>query len=254
MTGAPENLTQDRFLGGGLILLQPAKGYRAGIDPVLLAASIPAESGQSILELGCGVGTALLCLGHRVPGLELTGVELQPSYADCARRNAERNAIAAKIVTADLSKLPLAVRQVRHHHVLANPPYFLRDSGPPSLVTGREIALGEQTPLELWVKIAAKRLLPGGFATFIQRADRLDQLLAAMADHLGSFQILPFAPRGGRDCHLVLVRGRKGGRAALRLHAPKFLHVSASHSRDGEDYSPEISDILRAGHPLNFPK
>ena len=125
MTGAPENLTQDGFLGGRLILLQPAKGYRAGIDPVLLAASIPAESGQSILELGCGVGTALLCLGHRVPGLELTGVELQPSYADCARRNAERNAIAAKIVTADLSKLPLAVRQVRHHHVLANPPYFL---------------------------------------------------------------------------------------------------------------------------------
>ena len=50
------SLTEDAFLGGRLRLLQPAQGYRAGVDPVLLAASVPAMLGQRVLELGCGVG------------------------------------------------------------------------------------------------------------------------------------------------------------------------------------------------------
>ncbi|MBL4768768.1 MAG: methyltransferase, partial [Rhodobacteraceae bacterium] len=49
-----------------MILFQPRKGYRAGIDPMLLAASVPAHAGQSVLELGCGAGAAILCLATRV--------------------------------------------------------------------------------------------------------------------------------------------------------------------------------------------
>jgi tRNA1(Val) A37 N6-methylase TrmN6 len=96
---------------------------------VLLAASIPAKPGQRVLELGCGVGTALFCLGHRVSGLVLTGVELQPLYVDCARRNAADNNIAVQVVEANLSNLPSSIRQTRYHHVLANPPYFFARSG-----------------------------------------------------------------------------------------------------------------------------
>ena len=97
---ANSTLTEDAFLGGRLRLLQPAKGYRAGVDPVLLAASVPAKAGQRVLELGCGVGAALLCLGRRVPGLSLTGVEIQPLYAYCARCNALGNDIEAQVVQA----------------------------------------------------------------------------------------------------------------------------------------------------------
>ena len=250
---ANSNLTEDAFLGGRLRLLQPAKGYRAGVDPVLLAASVPAKAGQRVLELGCGVGAALLCLGRRVPGLSLTGVEIQPLYADCARRNALSNDIEAQVVQADLSDLPPEIRQRRYNHVLANPPYFLRENGTPSFDVSRETALGEQTSLALWVEVAAKRLQPGGCATFIQRADRLDQLMALMGQHLGSLQVLPFAPRLARDSHLVLVRGRKGGRAAFRLHAPVILHSGAAHVRDQEDYSAEVLAVLRHGQGLHFP-
>jgi hypothetical protein len=64
------DLTHDAFLGGMLRLWQPRSGYRAGVDPVLLAASVPAVAGQRVLELGCGVGTAILCLAARVPGAD----------------------------------------------------------------------------------------------------------------------------------------------------------------------------------------
>ena len=37
----PASLTEDGFLGGRLRILQPEKGFRAGIDSVFLAAAIP---------------------------------------------------------------------------------------------------------------------------------------------------------------------------------------------------------------------
>ena len=54
------DVTEDAFLGGKLHLKQPRRGYRAGVDPVLLAAAVPAQAGQSVLDLGCGVGAAAL--------------------------------------------------------------------------------------------------------------------------------------------------------------------------------------------------
>ena len=73
---------EDAFLGGRLTIRQPVRGYRAGADPVFLAAAVAAKPGERVLELGCGVGTALLCLGARVAGLDLTGVERQGDLAD----------------------------------------------------------------------------------------------------------------------------------------------------------------------------
>jgi tRNA1(Val) A37 N6-methylase TrmN6 len=86
-------ITQDGFLGGRLTLAQPKDGYRAGIDPVLLAAACPAKQGEDVLELGCGVGVASLCLAARLPGVRLHGVEILPDYAQLARANAAQNKV-----------------------------------------------------------------------------------------------------------------------------------------------------------------
>ncbi|HEY2110716.1 MAG TPA: methyltransferase, partial [Dongiaceae bacterium] len=68
----PRNaVTEDAILGGLLRLRQPAKGLRTGIDPVFLAAAAPATKGR-VLDLGCGVGTAALCLARRLPAVEVT--------------------------------------------------------------------------------------------------------------------------------------------------------------------------------------
>src|SRR6056297_2259973 len=67
--------TRDALLGGRVWLRQPARGYRAGVDAVFLAAACPARPGARVLDLGCGVGAAALCLAARVPDLAITGVE-----------------------------------------------------------------------------------------------------------------------------------------------------------------------------------
>lgn len=250
---SPDDLTRDAFLGGRLHLWQPRAGYRAGIDPVILAACVPAICRQTVLELGCGVGAAALCLAARVPGLALTGIEQQAEYAGLARRNALENGIALDVTTADLAALPMAVRQSSYDHVIANPPYFRQGAHTSAQDTGRRTALGEATPLAVWVDVAARRLAPKGYLHMIQRADRLPDLLIACSGRLGSLEILPLAARTGRAPDLILLRARKGGRAAFILHAPAILHKGDRHVVDKESYTAEIADILRDGRALSWP-
>ena len=50
----PPALTRDTLLDGRIALHQPRDGYRAAIDPVFLAAAVPAPAGSRVLELGIG--------------------------------------------------------------------------------------------------------------------------------------------------------------------------------------------------------
>jgi tRNA1Val (adenine37-N6)-methyltransferase len=245
---APDEVTDDKFLCGRLRLLQPAKGYRAATDPVLLAAACPAEAGQSVLDLGCGAGAASLCLGHRVPGLHLSGLELQADYADLARRNADRNAIALHVVEGDITHMPAALRH-SFDHVIANPPYYASD-GTPSPLRARAVAMQVDTPLAAWVDAASRRLKPGGWLTLICGADGLPQVLAAMGSKLGSVSVLPLAPRDGKPALRILLRARKGGRAPFRLLAPFVIHTGPAHDGDRESYTPLANAVLRDGADL----
>jgi len=243
-------LTCDRFLGGRLTIRQPAKGYRAGVDPVLLAASVPADPGQSVLELGCGVGVASLALQARVGGLDLIGLEMQPAYADLARRNAAENRLAMQVITGDLADMPKQLRARRFDHVIANPPYHQRSGGTAADDAGRETALAGATPLSAWIDAATRRLAPKGVLSVIQRAERLPDLLAACDGRLGGIRVLPLAPRQGKAATLVLLRARKGARGAFGLLAPVVLHQGTRHERDGESYTAQIRAILRDGMQL----
>ena len=241
------DLTHDGYLGGRLRLWQPRRGYRAGLDAVMLAASVPAQAGDSLLDLGCGVGAAALCAGIRVPGLRLWGVERQAAMADLARRNGAEAGQSFEVHTGDLSAMPDALKAQRFDHVIANPPYFRRDRSTPGPNPVREAAYGEETPLDAWIDAASRRVRPGGTVTFVHRAARLDALLTAMTGRLGSLEVKPLIPRAGRAAQLVLVRGRKGGRAALCLHDGLLLHRQAEHGDDRPDPTETAQAILRDG-------
>lgn len=240
-------VTVDGFLGGQLRLAQPKTGYRAGIDPVLLAAACPAQSGQEVLELGCGVGVASLCLGRRVPGLALNGVEILGEYAQIARENAARNDIEFDVRQGDVSARPTPFFDRSFHHVIMNPPYFAAEASSISPEAGRASGRSEQVALSHWVDMAAKRLRPKGYLTVIQRAERLPDLLAALEGCLGSIVVQPLAPRAGRPAHLILLRARKSGRAAFQLLSAQSLHSGDKHIQGQPDYVPEVSAILRDG-------
>ena len=86
MNYSDKELTKNKFLGNKLEILQFSEGYRGNMDSVLVAASVGAESGQKVLELGCGNGVALCCLLYRVSGLEVFGVEMDKRESRCDPR------------------------------------------------------------------------------------------------------------------------------------------------------------------------
>ena len=238
-----DQLSDDKFLSGRLRLWQPLCGYRAATDPVFLAAACPASAGQSVLDLGCGAGAAALCLAARVPGVLLSGLEVQPGYALLARRNAARNGVAMEVVEGDLRAMPTALRR-DFDHVICNPPFYPA-GGTASPVMARATAMQiEAVHLADWVQVAARRLRPGGWLTMITGADAVPDLLAHLG-RLGSASILPLSAREGRAAKRVILRARKGGKAPFRLLAPFVLHHGASHDGDRDSYTPEASEILR---------
>jgi tRNA1(Val) A37 N6-methylase TrmN6 len=225
--------TDDGFLGQRLQLLQPLKGYRAGIDAVLLAASIPARKGERVLEAGSGVGVASLCLASRVAGIDICGLELQDDLVRLARENARRNALQTRVTFVE-GDVGMPVRDLvtqglepqSWDHVFANPPFYdpARNSSSPDAGKAQShLTLGSE--LGDWVRFACTMVKPKGTVTFIHRADALGGLLSALQGHVGGVEVFPFWPATGKPASRVLVRGTRGSNAPLVLRPGLVLHA-----------------------------
>lgn len=234
-----DETSDDAFLGGRLQLLQPARGYRAGTDPLLLAACVTPPSGSRVLDVGCGVGTALLALGRRVPGLVLHGLEYDPFLADLAAQNAARNGLVATIHQGDLAAPPLALRDLGFDLVLSNPPWH-EERTQPSPHPQRDRAHRE-TALDTraWVLACLRRVKSGGTLAIIQRAERLGAILSALEGRCGDIHVLPLTVAADTPAKRVIVWARKDRRSPLRLLPPLI-----THDADGQ-FRPEIEAVLR---------
>jgi ubiquinone/menaquinone biosynthesis C-methylase UbiE len=80
----------------------------------LIAAGTTLEPGTRLLELGCGVGAVLAVLGQEFPGIELTGVDIEPRQLEYARGHLRRAGVEAALVEADASAVPFADESVDH--------------------------------------------------------------------------------------------------------------------------------------------
>lgn len=219
--------TSNSILGGRVILRQPAAGYRVAIDPILLAAACPAAAGETIVDLGCGIGTAALCVATRVSGVQCVGVDLQPALVDLAQENARANGLQDRVrfLLGDILDPALPIYAEPADQVIVNPPYLKRGQATVSENPIKALATVEgEADLKAWIKAAARAAKPGGRATFIHRADRLPELLAAFAVQFGGIVILPLHPKENVPAQRVIVSGRLGQRGPAVLSPGLILH------------------------------
>jgi tRNA1(Val) A37 N6-methylase TrmN6 len=229
--------TDDKFLNGRVIVRQPARGFRSGLDAVMLVAAVPASSGDEILELGSGAGVASLCLAARVPDCSILGVEIDSALVEIANANARANGVDARVrfIAGDAFAPPDELRR-SFVHVFSNPPFHGAD-GETSPDSSRELALHDDGRLADWFVVGMKRIVSGGTFTAIVRADRLAEALAALPER--GVTIFPLWPRAGEPAKRVILQATKGSRAANALLPGLVLHEA-----DGR-YTPAVDAILR---------
>jgi tRNA1(Val) A37 N6-methylase TrmN6 len=236
------DFSEDRFLDGRVIARQPIRGFRSGLDAVMLAAAVPATAGDRVFELGCGVGVASLCVAARVESCAITGIDTLGELVDLANANAHANGMESRVhfVAGDALDPPAALRR-SFDHVFVNPP-FHDDEGNISPDRARALALQDGGRLGDWFSKGLKRVRSQGTFTSIIRADRLAEALAELPPH--GVTLFPLWPRSDAPARRVIVQARKDSRAPLTLLPGLVLH-------EPEGINTEAADaILRTGGSL----
>jgi len=254
---ATDSATFTHLLGKRLQLRQPSKGYRVGMDGALLAAACAGALSErkpgrgkalSALELGCGVGGALLSLKWRCPELVLTGMEREPGYGDLARDNVLLNGMHnVEIRSGDIGAGFAASGVERADLVFSNPPYFDDPQTLRAPDAAKRPAWIADDGLQAWLDFALAATKDGGDIVFIHRADRLGDILGGLSSRAGSFQIRPVQPFADTDAKRVIVRAKRLGKAPLRLLPPLVLHDGGVRK-----HTDAVEAILRGDESLRW--
>lgn len=198
--------------------------FPLGEDSLALGEFATVRPNWRVCDLGCGGGTLLFLLLRREKSLNMTGVELNGSAAQCARENFAANGLEAEILTADL----------RQPGLLPNEGYELAVSNPPYFPVGTGQKMVELTRSEKFCSldelcITAKRILrTGGRFALVHRPERLADVLCSLRGNRLEPKRLQFlAHTAEHGPSSVLVEAVKNGRPGLEV-MPPLLHESGS--------------------------
>jgi tRNA1(Val) A37 N6-methylase TrmN6 len=232
-------VTVDTLLRGRVKLFQPARGFRASVDPVLLSGFVNPPLGRFV-DLGCGTGAVAFLLLARDPEARGVGIELQPRLAALASSAVAENGFSERfqVVAGDIRQhqLPAASFDL----VVSNPPFQPRGHGelPPDeerSIAHHEVAL----TLPEWLEAAARLVRPEGRVAAVFAASRMAELLLALSERgLCPVRLRPVYPRPGVPATRVLVEARRqSAPRPLILEPPLWVH-------EGERYSAEVRQLL----------
>lgn len=238
-----KSTTLDWLLDRQVRLHQFAKGYRAGMDAVVLAAALRAKPNERLLEAGCGAGAALLCAATRMTNARFFGLERDNAAIHLARRNVEENQLGGRV---EVLEGDVGVRSEdllnAYDQVFSNPPFF-EPGAIQALGEGKDHAYLAHTSLEDWLKFMLHTVKPKGRITLVHRAAALADILAFMNSRFGEIEVMPIRPYADAPAKRVLVTGRKGLRKGdVTLHAGLTLYQG-----DNRQLTDRAASIMSGG-------
>jgi tRNA1(Val) A37 N6-methylase TrmN6 len=239
--------TVDRLYGSNLAIEQPVEGYRFGTDAMVLAAAIRPRKNQHVLELGSGVGAALLAAATRLPEVAFTGIERELDYVTLLESNIIRNGLGDRVaaVRGDVTDMALNKKWGMFDHVMANPPFYKEQKKTTPKPLRKAARQEEPDGLALWIAAANRFLKPKGTFTIIHTADRMDEIVLLMKKFCGAVTVFPLWPREGEAAKRIVVQGTKGSKAPLLILPGLVLHDGQGH-----DYSKRARAVIKNGTSL----
>ena len=215
-----------------LTIIQKKDGLTFGTDAFMLAAFIkPMPKGHAV-ELGAGTGIISLLLGARNRFSSINAIEIQPDFADLARRNSELNGMCDKVrvLCADATKISASDIEGEVDAVFANPPYMKTDSGKRNESDYKYIARHEVCgDIDDFCAAAFRLLKHGGKFYAVWRPDRLTDIVSSMRKNRLEPKIMTFVHADSESVpSIVLISATKGGASGMKVTPPLLLY-------DGKD-------------------
>ncbi len=227
ITSPREEETLEDLQLGGLRLLQKKKGFRFGMDSVLLADFAAIRPGDRVVDFGTGSGVLPLLLIGRDKGSIFHGIEIQPEMAEMARRTMQLNGLEDRVVIhqADAGRAFELFEACSVDAVICNPPYSRAGAALRNPEEARAMARHqEQETLDAWLAAAFRILKGKGKVSLVYPAPQMLFLLDAMQRaRLEPKRFRLVYPFPDQPANLVLVEGVKDARPLLQPMPPLII-------------------------------
>ncbi|ESZ29875.1 methyltransferase [Mesorhizobium sp. L2C084A000] len=235
--------TVDAFHRGRFWLVQPKQGgHRAGMDAMMLAASVPSTFGGRLADFGAGAGAAGLAVLSRCPAAEAVLVERAPEMAAFAAATLAHpgnahlsdraSVLGADVTVSGRARAAAGLADNDFDFVIMNPPFNAPRDRATSDRLRKEAHVMEDGLFESWIRSAAAVVRPrGGFAV-IARPEQLGAILDAIAGRFGDAEMLAVHPRPDAAAIRIVVRAALGTRGKLAIRPPLMLHAQSGNGPD----------------------
>ncbi len=239
--------TNDYLLDKKVKIFQPVNGYRASTDAVFLSSLLDSEKvkpDDMILDVGSGTGAISLCLAERLKdkNINITGIDIQEELVELSNFSARENNFSEFLhyEFIDIREKVYSLPAGSFSFVISNPPYSDHDM--PSPNPGKKLAHNHQNfDLTGWISFCLKMLKPQGYLLLINRAEAINEILAALKNKAGDVQILPMYSKYGQAAKRIAIIAKKGAKGITKILPPFYTH------NENGSYTLKAQCILRLG-------
>lgn len=226
--------------GSDYKIIQNKEKFSYGTDAIFLSDFVKAKG--SIVDLGTGTGIIPLRLYGDNPNIDkIYGIEIQNEVAEMASKSVKLNNLDEKIEIINMDLKDISERFGRNtiDIVTTNPPYMkfggaLINSESNFAISRHEIACS----LDDIIKATEYLLKPLGKLYMVHRPDRLVDIMTLMRKYNIEPKYIRFVqPNRDKKPNLILIQGRKSGKADLKFYDPLIVY-----NEDGA-YTDEIYKI-----------
>ena len=220
-----------------LRLIQKKDGLTFTTDAYLLAAFVSGRH-ERCADLGAGTGVVSLLCVQKDKAQTVYAIERQPEFAELVGRNAELNSLSERItaICGDVREIGRENVGGALDAVFANPPYFRAGAGIASKSPiMREARYEEHGTFADFAECAARLLRGGGSFYVVHRADRVTDVLAGMRGAgIEPKRMIFVYPDEKSAPNLLLVEGKKGAGAELKIAPPLVMYDAPPSGVNGE--------------------
>lgn len=227
----------------GLKIIQKQNGFCFGIDAVLLSDFAKnVKKADTIVDLCSGNGVIALLLTEKIKTVKkIYAVEVQEEVAEMAKRSIELNNLTSviEVINKNLKNIDDVLLSGSVDVITVNPPYKAQNSGiineEQTLMIARHEIL---CTLEDIIKESSRLLKSGANFYMVHRPERLVDIMFYMRKYKIEPKRIRFVhPNTNSISNLVLIEGKKCGKAFLKFEKPLYVY------KENGEYTEEILKI-----------